>query len=56
MVRIQCFHCRGPVSVPGRRTEILQAAQHGQKKKSSVKEKDSDQYQISHQNSKARCQ
>ena len=30
MVRIQCFHCCGPGSVPGWETEIQQAAQHGQ--------------------------
>ena len=33
VVRIPGFHCHGLGSVPGRGTEILQAAWHGQKKK-----------------------
>ena len=33
MVRILGSHCRGPGAVPGRGTEIPQAAWHGQKKK-----------------------
>ena len=32
MVRILRFHCRGLGSIPGQGTEILQAAQRGQKK------------------------
>ena len=31
VVRIQCFHCWGPGSIPGQGTKILQAAQLGQK-------------------------
>ena len=30
---IQCFHCHGPDSIPGRGTKIPQAAWRGQKKK-----------------------
>ena len=33
MVRIPGFHCCGPGSIPGWGTEVLQAAQRGQKKK-----------------------
>ena len=33
VVRIWCFHCRGPGSIPDRGTEIPQAAWCGQKKK-----------------------
>ena len=33
MVRIQYVHCCDLGSIPGCRTEILQAVQHGQKKK-----------------------
>ena len=33
VARIQCFHCRGPCSIPSQGTEIPQAAPHGQKKK-----------------------
>ena len=33
VVRTWCFHCRGPGSIPGWETEILQAVWHGQKKK-----------------------
>ena len=33
MVRFQRFHCQDLGSVPGWGTEILQAAQHGQKEK-----------------------
>ena len=31
VVRILCFHCRGPGSIPGWRTEISQAMRHGHK-------------------------
>ena len=33
MVRTQCFHCRGPGSIPGWGTKIPQAAKCGKKKK-----------------------
>ena len=33
VVRIPCSHCGGLGLIPGRGTKILQAAQHGQKKK-----------------------
>ena len=32
LVRTWCFHCCGPGSIHGWGTEILQAAQHGQKR------------------------
>ena len=35
VVRIRRFHCRGPGSIAGGGTEILQAVQCGQKKKNS---------------------
>ena len=31
VVRISCFHCHGPGSIPGLGTEILQAMWHRQK-------------------------
>ena len=36
VVRTRSFHCDGLGSVPGQRTEILQAVRHGQKKKKKV--------------------
>ena len=33
VVRILSFHCHGPASVPGRRTEIPQVTQYGQQQK-----------------------
>ena len=33
VVRIQHFHCRDPGSIPGRGTEVLQAAWLGQERK-----------------------
>ena len=37
MVRIPGFHCCGPGSVPGQRTEILQVVKHSQKQKQTNK-------------------
>ena len=37
VVRIWCFHCRGPGLIPDRGTEILQATRHSQKKKKKAK-------------------
>ena len=37
VVRIQGFHCCGLGSIPGQGTEILQAAQHGEKKRKKEK-------------------
>ena len=31
VVRTQCFHCKGPGSIPGQGTKILQAVWTGQK-------------------------
>ena len=36
MVRTSCFYRQGPRFSPGQGTKILQAVQHGQKKKKSV--------------------
>ena len=33
VVRTRCFHCWGPGSVSGQGAKILQATEHGQKKK-----------------------
>ena len=39
VVKILGFHCRGPSSIPGRGTEILQAAWRGKKQKQNKTEK-----------------
>ena len=39
VVRIQHFHCHGPGSIPGRGTEIPQAACSAQPKKKKGKQK-----------------
>lgn len=36
VVRIPAFPCHSPISIPGWETDILQAAQHGQKQKKDI--------------------
>ena len=44
VVRTPCCHCRGPGSIPGQGTEVLQALQHSQKKrKGGQRDLESDQ-------------
>ena len=33
VIRIQCFNCHGPGSIPGQETDILQDVQYGMVKK-----------------------
>ena len=46
MVRIRCFHCQGPGSIPDGGTKISQGAQPGQKKKKGkIDDRRKDRYQ-----------